>query len=430
MARGDKIHFMKWLFLGAIFCASLVEQQLEAAGVCESSLTHSDRFVNLDASTTLSQKVRDNAVDYWESVKADKTLNEQMKILPKSLGQKLVCVGDAHSGNFSPMEVGGRIQYTLYDIKDLGYASAIFDMNRLILNTLAVAARGRAEDWGGRTAFEVTKQMIAAYLRGLSSTDFRLTAEFAEQLPGVTQYQNQLADKTSENISGKRFQFKGGRLDTLDVAAKILGTNEALLSSEISAQIAGRILKADQQLSLLDAATRPVERGGSKDNLRIWTYFKIMTQGQKGTDELVFKELKEIRTPATAAFGPQPAFVEVLREAANYLDYDPSTVFPVVRLVGRDFFLRDRKVESLEVPYKQKSAEDFEDLLHMAKAHMIWLGTFHARQLASEKGATREAYVRALNDSGDELARVLYNFNLRYLNSFEVQLPWPPQVAR
>ena len=97
----------------------------------------------------------------------------------------------------------------------------------------------------------------------------------------------------------------------------------------------------------------------------------------------------------------------------------------MVRLFDREFFVRDRKVESLEVPYKQRSADDFEELLHMAKAHMIWLGTFHARQLTDGNDKRRKAYVQAFVDSGERLTSALYDFNLRYLNSFGVNLPGP-----
>lgn len=372
-------------------------------------LTAHEIFRNYEASHTLSQKIRDNAPGYWATVRRQ-VRSDDWSSLPVALRNNLIVVGDLHSGNFSIFQTRtSGIRYTLYDIKDLGLAPGLFDLNRLILNTLAVAGRGRSLNRSFMRA--ITDDLMHSYGKGLQRQNFALTEKFEDHVPSERKYERELRKKMEKVIQGDRFVVRPGEVEPLTVAARHLGVEVQTLRSEIEHSMRNSLGWG----RLLDAVTRPRERGGSKENLRIWVHYELAD----GTR--LFKELKELTSTSTSYYGPQPPFAEVLQGASRYLDYKIDDVSPVVEVRGRMFFVRDKKVEFISVPYRQKKEKEFEELMKMAKAHAVWLGTFHSRQLA-DSGQLR-TYEDAYHETRDRLREFFVEFNRRYITHIEEAIP-------
>lgn len=375
-----------------------VKKYAACAEVVQAGVVSED-FVSNGASKTLSQKLRDNPVEYWKTMKKYILRAKWWKELPDVLKTTVIVVGDPHPGNFSVViDENGDLLYTLYDVKDMGYAQPLLDLNRLILLTASVAARSDDRYFTARAIRDITRNIMMGYLDGLKTLSYSLTEDFSKELPDLETYWNEYDEKMDSMFNkNHEFKLKEGKVEGIDPALAYLRMSEETLESQLEDQMREILGKG----KLIDLATRPKDRGGSVDKLRIWSYFK-----RKKKKERIFKELKEIGKPAVASFQDQPAMETVWRSSGRFLDYDVLEVSPIVKLGRTLFSMRDRKVgDWMAVPYKQDRPEDFDKLMRMARAQGKWMGTFHGRQLEDLK--LRKEYRKAFRDNFTQLVGIL-----------------------
>ena len=363
-----------------------------------------DVFRSYEASETLSQKVRDNAPFYWAEARSRHPL--KWKELPEVLKSEVISVGDLHSGNFSPVYVPGKgVLYTLFDVKDLGYAPALYDINRLVLNTVAVASRRRHLSANERQ--EIARDIYVSYRQGLVREDFALTAQHALDMPSPEKLQRKLLKKQDNKTDEDGlFGVDGESTRPLSYAAKELGLKEPEIRPKLERELRTHLGWGH----LRDAIVSIKDRGGSRDQMRILVLFET----QDG--RILMKELKRVGESAVTTYQDQPKLLDVQIAASRFLDYDIAAIFPQIQIGGNSFVLRDKKVETISVPYKQKAPTDFEHLLELARHHAQWVGTFHGRQLYAQEAGRSRRFAEALRDHQVAIMESLDGFNRGHMN--------------
>lgn len=397
----------------------LVSAQFANAAMCQMVFERTGELVApldvlrlYEASQNLSRKVRDNAPFYWADARVRRDLLG-WTALPEVLKAEVIVIGDLHSGNFSPLLVPGKgVLYTLFDVKDLGHGPALLDINRLALNTVAVASRRRV--LSETEEVDLYREILTHYRDGLAATEYRLTESFVEALPSEKKFRRKLDRKAENKTDDDGVLETDGEMTVplAEASARLglseAGIREALLESYRAHGGYGQIL---------DAALSVRDRGGSKELMRILATFKT------SDDVLVMKEFKEVGDSALSAFANQPEMATVRRRVAEFLDYDIEMQFPLTMIGETRFSMRDKKIESISVPYKQKTPEEFAFLMRLAKEHAVWVGTFHGRQLDQQAGRVREEYADALVENEVGLIENLRRFNRRHLEVFRSQPP-------
>ena len=361
-----------------------------------------------DASTNLSQQVRDNAPFYWAQAR-EQSDKIKWTSWPTILKTDVISIGDLHSGNFSPVHVPGKgVLYTLFDTKDLGYAPALLDINRLVLNTIAIAKRRRVVNVAEQA--EIAKVIFENYRAGLLREDFQLTSQYEDVMPSEKKFQRKLEKKKDNKLDeGGQLYVDGEVLQPLSVASRKLGMTVEKMRESLESNLRSRLGWGH----LLDAIVKIPERGGSKDQMRILVLFET------ASGDTVMKELKRVGETAIATYQDQVPMAEVQSTASKYLDYDILAKFPQVKVGEATFTLRDKKLEPISVPYKQKHPSDFEDLMSMARHHAQWVGTFHGRQLFARQAGTNRVFAEALRDHQPQVIDSLNSFNRRHLRALE-----------
>lgn len=361
-----------------------------------------------DASRSGSQKIRDNAPFYWAEVKGQESAI--FDGLPLELRETVIVIGDLHSGNFSPVLIPGRgVRYTAFDIKDIGYGPGLMDINRLAMNTVEVARRGRPISMLEERS--IVQRIIRAYRLGLLKNEFELTERFRDELPSEKKFNKKLAKKLENKLSEDGvLEVDGESKLPLTVAARRLGVTLAELQSQLEATLISKLGWG----RLSDSIANLRDRGGSKESLRVLTLFEVADA------KPVLKEFKELVPSAVSAYSPQPSREVLEAEISKYLDYDVAEMFPVIPIAGREFVVRDKKLEPIVVPYKQKHEGDFERLMDLAVAHAQWTGTFHGRQLQAA-GQKNVSFERAIGRNEAVLIERLMVFNSNHVRRLGVR---------
>lgn len=290
-----------------------------------------------------------------------------------------IVAGDPHVGNFSVIPVlltnGDRaLRYLDIDFDDIGLAPFAFDFARVVI---AVKA-----DSGVDVKVE---DLLRAYLMGLVGQSQPIPQIFAEAAGlSSSEIDRRVEAYVADKTRGNEFKYSRGKLEPI---------NGQLSQSDVAPIFA-------RHGTLLDLAIRPKERGGSVDGERFWALVRVGNRNQ------IF-ELKERQTPGTASYGPQPEVSEWLRalHATFWPGVDGSS-YTLVDLRGKKFWLRDKKVDLVELPESGRDREQ-------ASVYMAWhLGTIHGRQpqasayreaIAQDPAAFKEA-VKALKDEYLEFA--------------------------
>jgi hypothetical protein len=119
-----------------------------------------------------------------------------------------------------------------------------------------------------------------------------------------------------------------------------------------------------------------VERGGSEGELRIWVLIEAADAKRR------IMELKQYEEPATAKYQSQPAPQQRLKEIrlAFWPGLDGSDYDLVGLRGGGLFWIREKRVSLIDVPYSSTEAKklDFLDELEVYDANQ--LGLAHSRQ--------------------------------------------------
>lgn len=357
-----------------------------------------------EASHSVSQKIRDNAPYYWAEVRTH--IQSIVKGLPAEMNSAVIVMGDLHSGNFSPVLVPGRgVRYSAFDIKDIGYGPAIMDINRLAMNTVEVARRGRA--LSSLEERSIIQRILTAYRVGLLKNEYELTEHFQSELPSEKKFNKKLAKKLENKLSETgELEIDGEAKLPLTVAAQRLGVTLSELHSQLEAALISKLGWG----RLSDSIANVRDRGGSKESLRVLALFEVADA------KPVLKEFKELVPSALSEYSGQPSRSVLEAEISKFLDYDVAELFPVVTIAGREFVLRDKKLEPIVVPYRQKHIGDFERLMDLAVAHAQWTGTFHGRQLQAD-GNRQDSFEKAIRRNEALLIDRFMAFNNRHVRN-------------
>jgi hypothetical protein len=313
-----------------------------------------DNLEQVGESKDLSQLVRSNTVHYWTAMKHQTDLHG----VEPYLSYQGMLAGDPHAGNFGVLPLrsvdGTRtMRYVNIDFDDAGCGPLVLDFIRFVIASKA-------------TDREVKRRpQEEAYLKGLSGKELDPPQKVLDLLRmPVSEYDGLATEYLRKRCSDNGFIFKVGKIEPY--TAKI---------------DRGSIEDIFPNADVVDVGIRPLARGGSAGDLRIW----VLTQDADGGRKIM--ELKQYDEPATAKYQPQPAPQQRLKEirlvfwpGLDGSDYD------LVRLPGGDlFWVREKRVSLINIPYSSKEAKklDFLDELEIYDANQ--LGLAHGRQLDAHR---------------------------------------------
>ena len=320
-------------------------------------------FEQVDASKNVSQLVRSNAVQYWRYVK-----QAHLNDLIRYLQFEGIVAGDPHMGNFGLLPLRNsrgerQMKYVNIDFDDAGRAPFVLDFTHLLVTSKAV---------GTDIKF---RHLLDAYLKGLAGTEMEPPEKLKALLDmPVAAYDRMAARYTKKHASKKGLRFKPGKLEPYH--GHIARSNiEALFDTD----------------KVIDIGIRPVDRGGSAGELRIWALVSDRTLHPR------IMELKQYAKPATAFYQSQSPIKEWFKEVRGaFWPGLEGSEYDLVKIGGtRWFWLREKRVSLIDVPYSSKRTKriDFRDRLARYAANQ--LGLAHGRQVQAS------AYLAAIKtDAG------------------------------
>ena len=381
----------KWLFILLLLHSTAQANNLLCGDVLQKN-TSSLRVNSFEASTSMSQKIRDNAHNYWQYMKN----LSKYPILKELASHQGLVAGDNHAGNFIFSLFNNQMKYFLADIKDSGTASLILDFNRLVLTTHASLKK----DFDIK-ATDLSNQLMEMYLLGLegkvrpsfSILEARLQTKNEDYL---TQYNEYVSNKYKKNK--KVFKIKPGSL-------------EAMESIEIRKQLSNQVLQLFPQAQILDYAIRPKERGGSKELQRYWVLME--TQGK--IDIIEFKEIGEA---ATSRYGIlQKEHKERYEMVMDTFWGERDPFYSVVEVDQKSFETRRKKVDVISVPYKQTSLIDVQYLLELASLSAYQTGIYHSRT-----SVNINEYIASIRLNRSQLNKEIKDLNKEYRNYLKIEI--------
>jgi hypothetical protein len=268
------------------------------------------------------------------------------------LGYKGMLAGDPHAGNFAVLPLravnGSRkMRYVNVDFDDAGRGPFVLDFIRFVIASKA-------------TDSEIKRRpQEKAYLKGLSGKEIDPPKKVRDLLDmPVSQYDAMATEYMRKRSSDNGFIFKEGEIQRY--TAKIDRTS---------------IERVFLKVKVIDVGIRPVERGGSAGDLRIWVLIEAAGAQRR------IMELKQYEEPATAKYQPQPAPQQRLKEIrlAFWPGLDGSDYDLVGLRGGGLFWIREKRVSLIDVPYSSKEPKklDFLDELEIYDANQLGLAHSH-----------------------------------------------------
>jgi hypothetical protein len=310
--------------------------------------TTNDQFKQVNASKDLSQLIRSNTPHYWRYMKHQADLSGLQPYLP----HEGILAGDPHMGNFAVLplkQVGGSTQmrFVNVDFDDAGRGPFILDFVRYLIASKSIGKPIKK------------RPLEKSYLAGLAGKALASPKKVRDFLAmPVAKYDALAADYADKNSSKRGFAFKKGEIEPF--TAKIArSTIEDLFTGQ----------------KVIDLAIRPEDRGGSIGQLRIW----VLVEGRKSRRIM---ELKQYAEPATAKYRLQPpvrAWLDDVR--ATFWPGLDGSAYDLVDVPGAGpFWLREKHVSLIDVPYSSTKKSDVAFLQDLASYDANVLGLAHGRQ--------------------------------------------------
>ena len=334
----------------------------------------SGQFDQVEVSKNLSQLIRSNTPHYWTYMKHRADLSSLKQYLPF----EGILAGDPHMGNFTvlPLEqVGGSRQMRFVDVDfdDAGRGPFVLDIVRYLIASKSI---------GGQIK---KRPLEKIYLAGIAGKELDPPKEVRSLLVmPVSEYDDKVAQYAEKKSSKYGFVFKRGEIEPYN--AKIARpTIEHLFPAA----------------KVIDLAIRREERGGSVDQLRIW----VLVEDQKSRRIV---ELKQYGEPAIANYQTQPPVHEwldaVRRTFWPGLD---GSAYDLIELPGAGlFWIREKHVSLIDVPYSSNKSSDIAFLDALASYDANVLGLAHGRQAeAAPYRAIVEKDVEAFHDATEPVTK-------------------------
>ncbi len=341
-------------------------------------------FGQVGACKNLSQLIRSNAPSYWSYMKHSADLAP----LQKYLGFEGMLAGDPHPGNFGPLPVrtlkGQRvIKFLNIDFDDCGRGPFALDYVRYVV---AVKADSKLCKW---------RPLQETYLSGLMGKKAAAPSEVQKFLAmklGV--YEKKASTYMLRHTTDSGFKFKRGEIEPYE--------------NQIDPAV---IMKLFPSGSVAGLAKRIESRGGSEDMLRIW----VLVAGDGGARRIM--ELKQRSIPGTESYRPQPPVRQWLAEVRRVfwpgLD---GSAYDLITVAGELFWIRDKQVSLINIPYTNRKKSDQEFILNLALYDANILGLAHGIQ----SGAKR--YLQAISKDPEEFHRATKQVGNAYLKLAEEAL--------
>lgn len=305
-------------------------------------------FDQVDASRDLSQLIRSNTHQYWAYMKHRADIGSLQPYLPF----EGVLAGDPHLGNFSVLplrRVGGtrRMRFVDVDFDDAGRGPFVLDIVRYLIAAKSISR-------------EIKKRPLErSYLAGIAGKKLAPPKSVRALLDmPVSDYDARAVHYTKKKSSKRGFIFKAGKIEPYDAR---------IARATIERLFAGR--------QVIDLALRPVNRGGSIGQLRIW----VLVEDRKSRRIM---ELKQYGESAVAKYQAQPAVDEWLNEVrGTFWPGLDGSAYDLVDLSGAGlFWLREKHVSLIDVPYSSQKDRNIAFLNDLAAYDANVLGLAHGRQ--------------------------------------------------
>lgn len=305
---------------------------------------------------------------------------------PKELANYIqftgVVAGDPHLGNFSVIPVTiqsnnkREMRFLNVDFDDAGIAPFVLDFVRFEISVRAISSDIKRSD------------LLAAYLNGLAQKPIAPPEDIQDFLNrDVKDYDADTLKYVLDHSKKTAFDFEPGKIERY--------ASRVPTVSEITDFMKMRGFK------VIDIASRPRARGGSKDELRIW----VLT-GQDKDRQIM--ELKEMGRQGVDYYQDQSksptTWLNNVR-AAFWPGIDGSS-YDLVSIGKKWFWLRRKEVGMLDVPYSSTKKKKVEFLKELSIFDANQLGLVHGRQphSAAYLNAIRsdiDAFHKATNAVGD-----------------------------
>jgi hypothetical protein len=229
-------------------------------------------FEQIDDSKNVSQLIRSNTAQYWRYVK-----QADLNSLIRYLRFEGIVAGDPHMGNFGILPLRNvlgerQMKYVNIDFDDAGRAPFVLDLIHLLITSKAVGSDIKY------------RHVLGAYLEGLAGSEMEPAKKVKALLRmPIAEYDGMVEKYAKNHSSTQGFQFKAGKIEPYQ-GPIARSTIETLLDTD----------------KVIDIGIRPVERGGSAGELRIWVLVASKTSHRR------LMELKQYAKPATPIYQPQP----------------------------------------------------------------------------------------------------------------------------
>lgn len=380
---------MKFLILMSVLYLSCHSY---AANSCRIFSKASGPFVQVKQSDNLSQLIRSNTYHYWGWMR--EATGQDLRIQPWLEYQGLV-MGDPHLGNFSPVLVSKKngkeaIELRVVDFDDIGRGPLVIDLARMIVATEAIDSSVKKSD------------LVTAYIEGLKNPEGQWAGKIPKELEKALEltvedykkkYQDYVEKKTSE---GKDFKLEKGEMEAY------------------KGEMLEPVLSYFGRDRVLSVAEKIVERGGSKNALRLWVLLR------KG-ENLQILELKEWQPSGLEAYAAQSSMRDILPQLYEY--FWPGLTpqgYELVTINGQQFWLREKMLSLIDIPYNVNSKSEEKFISEYGQVSAFLLGKVHGRQAA---GQSLLKYIESYRGDGmEQLKEVIEPYIREYLDVAEAEL--------
>lgn len=341
-------------------------------------------FEQVGDSKNVSELIRSNAPQYWGFMKRDADLHPVQKYLQ----YEGAVAGDPHLGNFGPIPVttvqGRRVmRFVNIDFDDSGHGPFVLDYIRY-----AIAIKAQSKESRRRVLQE-------AYLAGLSGKKVAAPKQVQQYLDmKVSQYDEMATNYLAKHTIQSKFKQKNGSIECY--------------TAKISPAAIGELFS---NARVMDLARRVEERGGSKDDIRLWA----LVEDKDGLRRIM--ELKEHATPGVASYRRQPAAKQWLAEIRRaFWPGLTGAEYDLITLAGQLFWIREKRVSLINVPYTNQSKRDSDFVVGLAIYDANVLGLAHGTQPAAAD------YIKAIKNDPEEFYRTTKQVGEAYLQLAEKAL--------
>ena len=333
----------------------------------------SGQFDQSEVSQNLSQLIRSNTPHYWTYMKHRADLSSLKRYLPF----EGILAGDPHLGNFAVLpikQVGGSRQMSFVDVDfdDAGRGPFVLDIIRYLIASKSIGGIKK-------------RPMEKSYLAGIAGKELDPPKEVRSLLAmPVSHYDDMVAQYAAKKSSKHGFVFKTGNIEPYN--------------AKIARSTIERLFPAG---NVIDLAIRCEERGGSVDQLRIWVLV-----GDQKSRRIV--ELKQYSKSAIANYQTQPPVREWLNAVRRtFWPRLDGSAYDLVDIPGAGlFWIRDKHVSLIDVPYSSEKRSDIAFLDALASYDANLLGLAHGRQAeAAPYRAIVEKDAEAFHDATEPVAK-------------------------